>query len=140
MPWAPPRACRSGCPHFQPCPVHSRKPWADRQSISRQRRGYDAKHDKLRRLVLLQEPICRLCGRPSVICDHVVALAFGGRTVRANLQALCIRCSRSKTGTEGAWARSGLTSRLQAAAKADALGSPEGWRTRDFLPLPPGAP
>jgi 5-methylcytosine-specific restriction protein A len=140
MPKAPPRACRSGCPHFQPCPDHSRKPWAARRGISRQQRGYDAKHEALRRQVLREEPICRRCGfRLSVIADHIVALSLGGKTVRGNLQALCERCSRSKTGVEGAYARSGLASRLQARPKGDGPGSPVSRQARDFLPIPPGA-
>jgi hypothetical protein len=65
------RACRSGCPHFQPCPVHSKR-WA-RPAVSSARRGYGAQHRRLRRLVLEQEPVCQSCGvRPSEIADHMV--------------------------------------------------------------------
>jgi 5-methylcytosine-specific restriction enzyme A len=138
MPQAPPRACRSGCPHFQPCPDHSRKPWAARRGISRQQRGYDAKHEALRRQVLSEEPICRRCGfRPSVIGDHIVALSLGGKTVRGNLQGLCERCSRSKTGKEGACMRAALASGLQATAKVGGPGSPMARRLGDFAPYTP---
>jgi 5-methylcytosine-specific restriction enzyme A len=138
MPQAPPRACRSGCPHFQPCPDHSRKPWAARRGISRQQRGYNAKHEALRRQVLSEEPICRRCGfRPSVIGDHIVALSLGGKTVRGNLQGLCERCSRSKTGKEGACMRAALASGLQATAKVGGPGSPMARRLGDFAPYTP---
>jgi 5-methylcytosine-specific restriction enzyme A len=140
MPLAPSRACRAGCPHLLPCPVHGRKPWAARRGISRQQRGYDAKHEALRHQVLREEPICGRCGfRPSVIADHIVALSLGGQTVRGNLQGLCERCSRSKTGKEGAYMRAALASRHQATAKIGGPGSPEEGRLRDCLPIPPGA-
>ncbi len=139
MPQAPPRACRAGCPHFQPCPVHGKKRWAARQG-SRQQRGYDAKHEKLRVQVLREEPICRECRiRPSRISDHIVPLSRGGRTVRANLQGLCDRCSATKTAREGANSRSGLASGHQARAKGEAPASPVARRVRDCL-APGGSP
>jgi len=100
---APRRACLAVCPHFVPCPVHSRKSWADRRSISRQHRGYDAEHEKLRRKMLGQEPVCRACRRlPATVADHIVPLARGGKPAFGNYQALCVRCSRAKSAREGA--------------------------------------
>jgi 5-methylcytosine-specific restriction enzyme A len=135
MPQAPPHACRAGCPHVQPCPIHSRKPWATRRGVSRQERGYGAKHEALRRQVLREEPICGRCGvRPSVIADHIKALSLGGKTVRGNFQGLCERCSRSKTGQEGAYMRQALASGLQATQEAGGPGSPVSRQARDFIP------
>jgi 5-methylcytosine-specific restriction enzyme A len=140
MPQAPPRACRSGCPHFQPCPVHNRRQWA-RPPASSTARGYGAKHQGLRRQVLVEEPICRRCGfRPSTIADHIVPLSRGGRTVRKNLQGLFQECSGSKTGREGAQARAALPSGHLAGPKGDGAPVPSSRRLRDLLPLPPWGP
>jgi 5-methylcytosine-specific restriction protein A len=140
MPQAPRRACRSGCPHFQPCPVHNKRQWR-RPAESSTIRGYDARHRALRRQVLEEEPICRLCRlRPSLIADHVVPLRRGGRTVRKNLQGLCQECSGSKTGREGAQARAALASGLLAGPKGDGAPVPSSRRLRDFLPLSDVAP
>jgi 5-methylcytosine-specific restriction enzyme A len=135
MPQAPPRACRAGCPHFQPCPVHSRRKWASCAAVSAAGRGYGAAHRALRRQVLREEPVCRACRfRLSTIADHIVPLSRGGLTVRENLQGLCGECSGSKTGREGAAARSTFTSGHVAGPKPD--GSPvKSWRSaRDLLP------
>ena len=135
MPRAPRRACRSGCPNFQPCPVHGRR-WA-RSTVSSARRGYGAEHRALRRQVLDEEPLCRVCRvRLSTISDHIVPLSRGGLTVRENLQGLCKECSGSKTGREGAAARSTFASGLVARPKRD--GSPvKSWPSaRDLLPPP----
>lgn len=97
---APRRACR--CGRLVPCPVHARRPWEASRRTPRQARGYDRAHERLRRLVLAEEPVCQACGRaPATVSDHVVPLSAGGRTVRENLQGLCGRCSRSKSAREG---------------------------------------
>ena len=137
MPRAPRRACRAGCANFQPCPLHSRMKWASSATVSAAGRGYGAEHRALRRQVLREEPVCRACGiRPSTIADHIVPLSLGGQTVRANLQGLCGECSGSKTGHEGAAARSTFASGLVARPKRD--GSPVKSRpsARDLLPPP----
>jgi 5-methylcytosine-specific restriction protein A len=134
----PRRACRAGCEYFQPCPLHNRR-WA-RSTVSSARRGYGAEHRALRRQVLDEEPLCRACRvRPSTICDHRVPLSRGGLTVRENLQGLCRECSASKSGQEGAAARSTFTSGLVARPKPGAQAVSSSRRLRDFLPLPPGA-
>jgi 5-methylcytosine-specific restriction protein A len=66
---------------------------------------YGKEHRKLRQQVLAEEPSCRRCGRPSQQADHIRPISLGGPTVRANYQALCEPCSRSKTGREGALIR-----------------------------------
>jgi 5-methylcytosine-specific restriction protein A len=99
-PAAPRRACR--CGRIQPCPVHVRLPWAGSRRASRQSRGYGRDHERLRRIVLAEEPVCQSCRvAPSEVCDHIVPLHLGGATVRENLQGLCGRCSRAKSGREG---------------------------------------
>jgi 5-methylcytosine-specific restriction enzyme A len=136
MPRAIRRACRSGCPHFQPCPVHGRS-WARARVLSSAKRGYGSQHRALRLQTITEEPHCRACGiRPSTIADHIVPLSLGGQTVRANLQGLCTQCSRAKTGREGAAARATFTSGLVARPKED--GSPVKSRpsARDLLPPP----
>jgi 5-methylcytosine-specific restriction enzyme A len=139
MPLATRRACRSGCPHFQPCPVHSRR-WV-RSTVSSARRGYGAEHRALRRQVLDEEPICRACRvRATIIADHIVPLSRGGQTVRENLQGLCKECSGSKTGREGAQARVALASGHLAGPQRDGPPVRSSRRLRDFLPLPPWGP
>jgi 5-methylcytosine-specific restriction enzyme A len=140
MPRAPRRACRSGCPYFQPCPVHSRRKWASSAAVSSTGRGYGAEHRALRRRVLGEEPICGACRfRLSTISDHIVPLSRGGLTVRENLQGLCRECSASKTGREGAAVRTTFVAGLVAGPKADGAPVSSSRRLRDLLPLPPGA-
>jgi 5-methylcytosine-specific restriction enzyme A len=137
MPVAPPRACRAGCPYLRPCPLHSKQRWASRRG-SRQARGYDAKHEAIRRELLRARPICEVCRiHPSSVADHRIPLARGGQTVRSNYQALCTSCSKTKTAREGAQMRATSTSRLQARAKGEAQASPVGRRLRDFPPYTP---
>jgi len=131
MPQAIRRACRSGCPHFQPCPVHG-KGWALARVASSVARGYGAEHLRLRLQVIAEEPTCRACVvRRSTIADHIVPLSRGGQTVRENLQGLCERCSRSKSGREGRAARATLASGLQAGPRGDAQGVYRGGRSEN---------
>lgn len=62
-------------------------------------------HDKIdgvrwraiRAQVLLEEPVCRICGLPSSEADHIVPLKFGGDPfARENLQGACKHCNSSK--------------------------------------------
>lgn len=101
MPWRPASPCSTrGCPNKKPCPIHSAHGW-NHGGKSRQARGYDAKHDELRRRVILEEPLCRRCGvKATKISDHIVPLSRGGQTVRSNLQGLCQECSDAKTIAE----------------------------------------
>jgi hypothetical protein len=61
---------------------------------------YNAQWDRVRKSVLSQEPLCRLClstGRtvPATVVDHITPLAEGGTHEQANLQPLCKRCHDS---------------------------------------------
>jgi len=68
---------------------------------------YDvAQWDRLRLLVLAEEPLCRLClqrgeSTLSAEVDHILAIRFGGPPFdRLNLQALCKTCHSQKTRRE----------------------------------------
>jgi 5-methylcytosine-specific restriction protein A len=73
-------------------------------------RGYGGEHLRIRRQLLKDEPNCRICGAKATHADHIIPKCMGGLTVRENYQALCEKCSRSKSGQEGAmmrWKRRG---------------------------------
>lgn len=77
---------------------------------SRQERGYGRDHDKMRAVVLVEEPLCRPCDRagrvtPSTIADHIVCKAEGGSDDRENYQGICRPCHNAKTAQESARAR-----------------------------------
>lgn len=83
-----------------------RTPWAN--STGTNRRGYGAKHQKLRAQLLAAEPLCRLClaktperVTPAVIADHIVSIAKGGAIHDlSNMQPVCKPCHDEKTLTE----------------------------------------
>ena len=73
--------------------------------LSASARGYDTHWQRLRRVVLADEPLCRHChaaGRiePASEVDHILPLSKGGTNDRENLQPLCHRCHSFKTATE----------------------------------------
>lgn len=77
---------------------------------TRQERGYGAEHDRMRKQVLAEEPLCRIClaaGRVSAskIADHILCKAEGGGDERENYQGLCRSCSDAKTAAESARAQ-----------------------------------
>lgn len=68
-------------------------------------RGYDARWQRLRKMVLAEEPLCREClssGRIEAASDvdHIVAKRRGGTDDRENLQGLCGTCHKRKTLAE----------------------------------------
>jgi len=69
-----------------------------RRERARGRGSYSA--GDVRRLLVLQNHLCRLCNRHLGITgyhvDHVVALARGGNNVVGNLQLLCPGCNLKK--------------------------------------------
>jgi len=76
----------------------------ERRVGSASSRGYDAAWEELRRVVLREEPLCRLClaaGRhtPATEVDHVRRLRDGGTNERSNLRALCRSCHSRHTAT-----------------------------------------
>lgn len=74
-------------------------------------RGYDWRWQKLRRMQLNAEPLCRACAAagltvPATDVDHIIAKAKGGGDGFDNLQSLCASCHSRKTALEdGAFGR-----------------------------------
>lgn len=86
--------------------------WSKRES--RQARGYGRAHDRMREIVLREEPLCRICLEakpqritPSTIADHRIPKSQGGTEDRENYQGVCDPCHKIKTARESAEARSG---------------------------------
>jgi len=57
---------------------------------------------RLRRLILLEEPLCRICKAQGKVTaadeiDHILSLSAGGKNNRENLQPLCVDCHKAKT-------------------------------------------
>lgn len=103
MPSQPPRYRPPG---WKPS---ERKPWA-RDARHEDKRVRGRKGQRIRRRVLEEEPLCRMClaeGRTSasVVVDHVVPLSQGGSDDRANKQGLCDPCHDAKTQREAAEGR-----------------------------------
>ena len=82
-----------------------RKAW-DHGGKTAAQRGYGRDHRRLRKILLAQEPTCRLCrekGRVSVatIADHIVPIAQGGAVHDINnLQPVCSDCHLDKTNAD----------------------------------------
>lgn len=73
--------------------------------MTERKRGRAGVEQRRRRLRLF--PICAECEKrglvkATVIIDHIVPLAFGGKDVDANCQGLCAMCSAIKTAAENA--------------------------------------
>jgi 5-methylcytosine-specific restriction protein A len=82
--------------------------WSKR--ASRQERGYGRAHDLMRKRVLFEEPLCRICQAAdrvtrAMIADHRIPKAEGGTDDRTNYQALCRPCHIVKTAQESARAK-----------------------------------
>ena len=64
-------------------------------------RGYGSAWQKIRAVVLTEEPLCRACKRmPATDVDHIIPKRHGGTDDRANLQPLCAQCHHVKTDAE----------------------------------------
>lgn len=117
MPTKAPTACRRpGCAGLvrggvcSKCgPVTERSNWdayyRERNTVSRHKRGYGWTWEKLRAMVLADEPLCRQCHAAGVVAaavtvDHIIPKAWGGTDETENLQALCASCHRDKTARE----------------------------------------
>lgn len=84
------------------CELHARN-WEQRRGTTTQR-GYDGAWQRLRRMVLADEPLCRHCAAADRITiatevDHIVPLDSAPhlRLERSNLQPLCHPCHDAKT-------------------------------------------
>ncbi|GLV21989.1 hypothetical protein TomMM35A_18420 [Sphingobium sp. TomMM35A] len=90
-------------------PATKRKAWATTRK-SKQARGYGREHERMRSIVLNEEPLCRPCqeaGRvtAATILDHITPLAEGGSKERENMQPICRDCHAAKTAKEAQRAR-----------------------------------
>jgi 5-methylcytosine-specific restriction endonuclease McrA len=55
----------------------------------------------MRKVVLIEEPVCKICGRkPSEQVDHKVPICKGGTDQRDNLQGICDECHDIKTAKD----------------------------------------
>ncbi len=113
MPWKPSTPCSwPGCPELSPrrfCAEHQRQE-NRRYAAKRRARGadrvYGGKWRKVRRVVLAEEPLCRICreaGRstPAADVDHIVPWRRGGALYALeNLQPVCRPCHAAKTARE----------------------------------------
>jgi len=110
MPTAPMPGCPTGrCPNIlkageRRCADHAHLIVAPSEGLrgTSTERGYDATWQKMRKLILHRDPVCRACERKAAEeVDHIVPLAKGGARLDArNLQGLCKPCHSTKTATE----------------------------------------
>src|SRR5262245_14409161 len=97
MPYSARLCSRPWCKKVN-CTEHRRAP--DRRSGSTAR-GYDVLWQRLSKVVLIEQPFCRICEREgrktrSMMIDHIVPLKHGGRRVMTNLQGVCVSCNTRK--------------------------------------------
>lgn len=69
------------------------------------KRLHNRRWQRIRRFVLLEQPLCRTCTargvvRASTEVDHIKPLHQGGTDDRENLQGLCSDCHDAKTRQE----------------------------------------
>lgn len=51
---------------------------------------------QLKNKVLAAEPLCRYCGSPATVVDHIVPVALGGSNDIDNLAGACEPCNKIK--------------------------------------------
>ncbi len=78
-----------------------RRRTVDQARASASERGYDRRWQRLRKLILHRDPICKICDRvSSTDVDHIIPKAQGGEDTEENLQGLCHACHSKKTTGE----------------------------------------
>jgi 5-methylcytosine-specific restriction protein A len=110
MPPKPMRVCKGSrclaltregyCPKCKPKARRQSDRLYDSTRGSARQRGYTREWEKIRRVVLNEEPFCKLCGHRAVDVDHIKPLGRGGTNARENLQPLCRACHNVKTHAE----------------------------------------
>lgn len=97
-----------GCPAITTggrCDRHRRENtrWLEDNRSSAAKRGYGRNWQRLRLLVLHEEPLCRECRAAATDVDHIDGDVTN--LARENLQALCHGCHSRKTTREngGGW-------------------------------------
>jgi 5-methylcytosine-specific restriction protein A len=118
MPFSAKRACRApGCPNLVElgttyCPEHKQQQRRqhDEKRGTTAERGYGHTWQKLRLMILRNEPLCRdpfgthADLKQTVVAtevDHIVPLSAGGSNTKGNLMPLCGECHRRKTAIDG---------------------------------------
>lgn len=87
----------------------AKRPWmAKRPYTFKGNKGEDAAFYNsrtwrtLRKYVLSGEPLCRECGTPAKVVDHIRPISQGGAKLDIeNLQPLCTSCHNKKSSREG---------------------------------------
>ena len=62
--------------------------------------GYGRRWQRLRKMQLAREPLCRECDGIATQVDHIVPKSEGGTDDQENLQSLCHSCHSRKTARE----------------------------------------
>lgn len=103
--------CRSVSDHIY-CSQHQRTAEHELVRIrgTSAERGYDARHRKWRRAVLVRHPLCQMCLKKgktitATVADHIIPLnprdpASGNWSVEENGQGLCHACHNRKTAND----------------------------------------
>lgn len=75
--------------------------------VSSSKKGYNRSHYRLRKMIMAEQPICKVegCNEPGIDLDHINGNPWDRR--RENLQMLCRSCHSVKTDREqgGGWQR-----------------------------------
>ena len=104
----PPRPCRQrGCVALVRsasgyCSTHERAHNATHNARRNASMGSGWAWSRQRAAVLAEEPRCRVCGGRATHVDHIIPLANGGTSDRANLQPICNVCHAVKSANEHA--------------------------------------
>ncbi len=74
-------------------------PWDNERIANSRTRG--RRWMRMRNAVLIEEPVCRICGKkPSTQVDHIIPICKGGTDERSNLQGTCDDCHDTKTAKD----------------------------------------
>lgn len=116
---------KPGCADTIPCPAHARvvEAWPSRPNRLPSHKRYPPNWASLRRVVLLEEPCCRVCGdtgQPTV--DHIDnTLPEPMRNSRENLQRLCRKHNTRKSVAEAIKSRANGKAKSQS-NRSDPIG------------------